>query len=61
MIIDHMGFFRQPPAGGLLGEAASNDEAAWAGLLSLAKYPQVAALCDDDACATRDQHMHAKS
>ena len=41
LIVDHLGFFRQPATGGQLGTAATNDEATWAGLLSLAKYPQV--------------------
>ena len=41
LIIDHLGFFRQPAIGGQLGDKASNDEAAWQGLLGLAKYPQV--------------------
>lgn len=40
LIIDHCGFFRQP-ATGALGDAASNDEAAWEQLLALAKHPQV--------------------
>ena len=35
LIIDHLGFFRQPAIGGQLGDKASNDEAAWQGLLSL--------------------------
>ena len=29
LIIDHLGFFRQPAIGGQLGDKASNDEAAW--------------------------------
>ena len=41
LVIDHMGFVRQPAIGGQLGDAATNDEAAWAGLLALATYPQV--------------------
>jgi len=41
LVIDHMGFFRQPAIGGQLGDAATNDEDAWKGLLSLAQYPQV--------------------
>lgn len=41
LVIDHLGFFRQPAIGGQLGEAAANDEASWQGLLSLSKYPQV--------------------
>jgi predicted TIM-barrel fold metal-dependent hydrolase len=41
LVIDHLGFFRQPAIGGQLGNAAANDEASWRGLLSLAKYPQV--------------------
>lgn len=41
LVVDHLGFFRQPAIGGQLGDAAANDEEAWAGLLSLAKYPQV--------------------
>ena len=41
LIIDHMGFFRQPATGGLVGEAAANDEAAWEALLSLADLPNV--------------------
>lgn len=36
-----MGFFRQPATGGLLADAASNDEGAWGELLDLAQYPQV--------------------
>lgn len=39
LILDHMGFFRQPATGGLLGDAAANDEAAWQALLSLADLP----------------------
>ena len=39
LIIDHMGFFRQPATGGLLGDAAANDDAAWDALLSLAAIP----------------------
>eukprot|EP00316_Scyphosphaera_apsteinii_P001578 CAMPEP_0119299326 /NCGR_PEP_ID=MMETSP1333-20130426/1403_1 /TAXON_ID=418940 /ORGANISM="Scyphosphaera apsteinii, Strain RCC1455" /LENGTH=311 /DNA_ID=CAMNT_0007300707 /DNA_START=116 /DNA_END=1051 /DNA_ORIENTATION=- len=41
LIIDHMGFFRQPATGGLLGTDAANDEIAWKGLLTLASRPQV--------------------
>ena len=41
LVLDHFGFFRQPALGGLLGDAASNDEEAWAELLNLAAYPQV--------------------
>ena len=41
LVIDHFGFFRQPAIGGQLGDAAVNDEEAWKGLLSLAKFPQV--------------------
>lgn len=41
LVIDHMGFFRQPAIGGQLHDAAKNDEAAWAALLDLARYPQV--------------------
>jgi predicted TIM-barrel fold metal-dependent hydrolase len=41
LIIDHLGFFRQPAIGGQLADAAANDESCWKGLLELAKYPQV--------------------
>jgi len=41
LIIDHMAFFRQPATGGLLGDAATNDDAAWDELLSLGTFPQV--------------------
>lgn len=41
VVIDHLGFFRQPATGGLLGEAAANDEQAWAALLALGAHPQV--------------------
>ena len=41
LIIDHMGFFRQPATGGLLADAATNDEEAWAALMELGKLPQV--------------------
>ncbi|EOD28329.1 hypothetical protein EMIHUDRAFT_64168 [Emiliania huxleyi CCMP1516] len=41
LVVDHMGFFRQPASGGQLGDAAANDEASWQGLLDLAAYPQV--------------------
>jgi len=41
LVIDHMGFFRQPAIGGQLGDAATNNEGAWKDLLSLARYPQV--------------------
>ena len=41
LVIDHLGFFRQPATGGLQGAAAANDEAAWKALLSLAVRPQV--------------------
>lgn len=40
LVIDHLGFFRQPAIGGQLGDAATNEEASWSGLLSLAAYPQ---------------------
>jgi predicted TIM-barrel fold metal-dependent hydrolase len=40
LIIDHMGFFRQPATGGLLGDGAKNDEEAWKALLSLASIPR---------------------
>ena len=36
-----MAFFRQPATGGLLGDAATNDDAAWDELLSLGTFPQV--------------------
>ena len=39
LIIDHMGFFRQPAIGGQLGDAANNDKDAWDALLSLAALP----------------------
>jgi predicted TIM-barrel fold metal-dependent hydrolase len=41
LIIDHLGFFRQPATGGLLGDAARNDEAAWREILALSSHPQV--------------------
>ena len=41
LIVDHAGFFRQPATGGLLGAAASNDEASFDALLALAARPQV--------------------
>ena len=41
LVLDHLGFFRQPAIGGQLGDAASNDDASWRGLLALAKHPQV--------------------
>jgi predicted TIM-barrel fold metal-dependent hydrolase len=41
LIIDHLGFFRQPATGGLLGDAARNDETAWRELVALASHPQV--------------------
>ena len=41
LVVDHLGFFRQPAIGGQLGTAASNNEASWEGLLSLAQYPNV--------------------
>jgi predicted TIM-barrel fold metal-dependent hydrolase len=44
LIIDHMGFFRQPPTGSLDGaqpSAASDDEEAWEALLALAQLPAV--------------------
>ena len=41
MIIDHLGFFRQAPNGGLLGTAAVNDEGAWEGLIELSRFPNV--------------------
>lgn len=41
LVLDHLGFFRQPAIGGLLGSAASNDDESWSGLLSLAEFPQV--------------------
>jgi len=41
LLIDHLGFFRQPAIGGQLGDAATNEEASWAAVLSMAKHPQV--------------------
>ena len=42
LIIDHLGFFRQPATGGILvSEAGCNDEDAWAALLDLAALPSV--------------------
>ncbi len=41
LIVDHLGFFRQPATGGLQGGGAANDEAAWEALLALAARPQV--------------------
>lgn len=41
LILDHLGFFRQPAIGGQLGAAAANDEDSWRGVLGLARYPQV--------------------
>ena len=41
LIVDHLGFFRQPATGGLQGAGAANDEAAWEALLALAARPQV--------------------
>lgn len=41
LIIDHMGFFRQPASGGLLSSAAENDEGAFSSLLGLAEHPGV--------------------
>ena len=41
LVIDHLGFFRQPATGGLQGADATNDEAAWEALLALAVRPQV--------------------
>lgn len=41
LLVDHLGFFRQPAIGGQLGDAATNEEASWAAVLSLAKHPQV--------------------
>ena len=41
LVIDHLGFFRQPAIGGQLGDAATNEDATWAGLLALAEYSQV--------------------
>ena len=41
LILDHLGFFRQPALGGLLGDAAADDEEAWGQLLALAAFPQV--------------------
>ena len=40
LVIDHLGFFRQPAIGGQLGGAAAFDEASWEALLRLAQYPQ---------------------
>jgi len=40
LIVDHLGFFRQPATGGLQGGGAANDEAAWKALLALAARPQ---------------------
>jgi len=42
LVVDHLGFFRQPAIGGQLGDAAANEEASWQGLLGLAEFPQVA-------------------
>ena len=41
LIIDHLGFFRQPAIGGQLGAAAANEDLTWTELLALAAYPQV--------------------
>lgn len=41
LILDHLGFFRQPATGGLLADAATNDETSWAAVIALAKHPQV--------------------
>jgi len=41
VVVDHLGFFRQPAIGGLLDATATNDDASWKGLLSLASFPQV--------------------
>ena len=41
LIVDHLGFFRQPAIGGQLGDRAQNEEASWDALLSLAQHPQV--------------------
>ena len=41
VVIDHLGFFRQPAIGGQLGDSAQDDEASWQGLMGLAFYPQV--------------------
>lgn len=37
LVVDHLGLFRQPPTGGLLGDVAENDEKAWKALLALAR------------------------
>jgi predicted TIM-barrel fold metal-dependent hydrolase len=39
LLLDHLGFFRQPAIGGQA--SATNDEATWRGVLELAEYPQV--------------------
>jgi len=41
LVLDHLGFYRQPAIGGQLDGAASNDDASWRGLISLAVFPQV--------------------
>lgn len=41
LVLDHLGFFRQPATGGLLGDAARNDETAWREILALSSHPQV--------------------
>ena len=41
LVVDHLGFFRQPAIGGQLGSAASNDDESWRGLLALSDFPQV--------------------
>ena len=40
LVVDHLGFFRQPAIGGQAGDAATNDEQAWEGLLALSRFPQ---------------------
>jgi len=41
IVFDHLGFFRQPATGGLLGNDAANDETAWQEIVGLSAYPQV--------------------
>lgn len=40
LVIDHLGFFRQPAIGGQLGDAATFDAPSWDALLRLAQFEQ---------------------
>ena len=62
LIVDHLGFFRQPAIGGQLADAATNDESSWAGLLAMAEYPQVyvkvSALFRSSGVSATPNHNH---